>query len=75
MGRALARLRSRSGVVKTVNVTRDYQFNGRTGRRYGILFRAGTIYSDVREPIAAELEREGAGVIVARLDNAERTGK
>ena len=50
--------------MKTVNVTRDYQFDGGARRRYGILYRAGVIYTDVREPIAAELEREGAGVIV-----------
>ena len=56
--------------MKTVNVIRDYQFNGGARRRYGILYRAGTIYTDVREPIAAELEREGAGTIIGL---AERT--
>jgi len=57
--------------VKTVNVTRDYQFNGGARRRYGILYRAGTIYTDVREPIAAELEREGAGTIVGLAERTE----
>ena len=50
--------------MRTVNVTRDYQFDGDARRRYGIYFRAGTIYENVREPIAAELVREGAGTIV-----------
>ena len=59
--------------MKTVNVTRDYQFNGGARRRYGIAYRAGTIYENVREPIAAELEREGAGTIVGltRRDEPE----
>jgi hypothetical protein len=57
--------------VKTVSVTRDYQFNGGARRRYGILYRAGTIYTEVREPIAAELEREGAGTIVGLVERRE----
>ena len=60
--------------MKTVNVLRDYQFNGGVRRRYSIFYRAGTVYSNVREPIAAELEREGAGTIVgeARRQREER---
>lgn len=54
--------------MKTVNVTRDYQFDGGARRRYGIAYRAGTIYTNVREPIAAELEREGAGTIVGLVE-------
>jgi len=57
--------------MKTVNVTRDYQFNGGARRRYGILYRAGRVYSNVREPIAAELEREGAGTIVGLTERTE----
>ena len=57
--------------MKTVSVTRDYQFNGGARRRYGILYRAGTIYTEVREPIAAELEREGAGTIVGLVERRE----
>jgi len=60
--------------MQTVNVLRDYQFNGGARRRYSIFYRAGTIYENVREPIAAELEREGAGTIVgtARLQREGR---
>jgi len=57
--------------MKIVSVTRDYQFNGGARRRYGILYRAGTIYTDVREPIAAELEREGAGTIVGLAERKQ----
>ena len=60
--------------MQTVNVLRDYQFNGGARRRYGILYRAGTVYENVREPIAAELEREGAGTIVG-MSRLEQRGK